>query len=183
MNPDEPAATMTSPIETFATARLTAERLRSDHLEELVRLHQDDAVSRFLGGTRTPAQTAAYLEANLAHWDACGFGLWIIRDRAGRFLGRAGIRPLEVQGVREIEIAYTFHQSAWGQGYASEIAQALRDIAFGLLALPHLVGVVMSENLASRRVLEKTGFAFDRAYVEDGHDLILLRIVNPGPTP
>ena len=169
-----------TPVDAFATARMTAERLRPDHLDDLVALHLDEEVSRYLGGTRTADQTAAYLEINLAHWDRCGFGLWIVRDRAGHFLGRAGIRPLTIQGVREIEIAYTFHQAAWGQGYASEIAEALRDIAFGPLDLPALAGIVMIENRPSRRVLEKTGFVFERTYVEGGHALDLLRMANPG---
>ena len=172
---------MAPSIDSFATARLTAERLRPGHLSDLVGLHLDEEVSRYLGGTRTAAQTAAYLETNLAHWDQLGFGLWIIRDQGGRFVGRAGIRPLDIQGVREIEIAYTFHQAAWGQGYASEIAEALRDVAFGPLRLPGLVGIVMIENLPSRRVLEKTGFAFERTYVERGHELDLLRMLNPEP--
>jgi RimJ/RimL family protein N-acetyltransferase len=180
MPPDNPSKP--SSIDSFATARLSAERLRQDHLDDLIVLHLDEEVSRYLGGTRTASQTAAYLEANLAHWDQRGFGLWIVRDRAGRFLGRAGIRPLDIQGVREIEIAYTFHQAAWGQGYASEIAEALRNVAFGPLGLPQLVGIVMIANLPSRRVLEKTGFAFERTYVEDGHELDLLRMLNPRPT-
>jgi len=167
-------------IDSFATARLTAERLRQDHLDDLVDLHLDEEVSRYLGGTRTAAQTAAYLEANLAHWDQRGFGLWVIRDWEGRFLGRAGIRPLDIQGVPEIEIAYTFHRAAWDQGYASEIAEALRDVAFGPLELPELVGIAMIENRPSRRVLEKTGFVFERTYVEHGHELDLLRMPNPG---
>jgi len=167
-------------METFSTARLTAERLRREHVDDLIPLHLDEAVSRYLGGTRTAEQTAAYVEANLAHWDQRGFGLWMLRDHAGRFVGRAGIRPLDIQGVEEIEIAYTFHQAWWGQGYASEIAVALRDIAFGPLGLPELAGIVLTDNLASRRVLEKTGFLFERIYDDDGHQLVLYRMRAPG---
>jgi RimJ/RimL family protein N-acetyltransferase len=165
-----------TPIGAFTTARLAAERLRRDHLDDLIPLHQDEAVSRYLGGTRTAEETVAYIETNLAHWDQRGFGLWIIRDHDGRFLGRAGIRPLDIQGVEEIEIAYTFHQAWWGQGYASEIAGALRDIAFGPLGLPELVGIVVTGNLASCRVLEKAGFVFERAYEDEGHELVLYRL-------
>jgi len=162
-------------MDAFTTARLTAERLRRDHLDDLIPLHQDEAVSRYLGGTRTPAQTAAYIEANLAHWDRRGFGLWMLRDDDGHSVGRAGLRPLKVLGREEIEIAYTFHQAWWGQGYASEIAGALCDIAFGPLGLPELVGVVVAGNLASCRVLEKTGFVFERTYEVEGHELVLYR--------
>jgi RimJ/RimL family protein N-acetyltransferase len=168
-------------MDTFTTARLTAERLRPDHLDDLVPLHLDEAVSRTLGGTRTAEQTAAYLATNLAHWDQRGFGLWIVRDHAGQFVGRAGVRPLDIQGVQEIEIAYTFHQAFWGRGYASEIAQALRDIAFGPLGLPELVGIVLVDHWPSRRVLEKTGFAFERTYRDNGHELVLYRLKAPRP--
>jgi len=168
-----------TPMDTFTTARLTAERLRPDHLDDLIPLHLDEAVSRTLGGTRTAEQTAAYVLTNLGYWDQNGFGLWIVRDHAGQFMGRAGIRPLDLQGVREIEIAYTFHQAYWGQGYASEIAEALRDIAFGPLALPDLVGIVLIDHWPSRKVLEKTGLIFERAYQDQGHDMVLYRMRNP----
>ena len=166
-------------MDTFTTARLTAERLRPDHLNDLIPLHLDHAVSRTLGGTRTAEQTAAYVHTNLVYWDQRGFGLWIIRDQAGQFMGRAGIRPLDVQGVQEIEIAYTFHQAYWGKGYASEIAEALRDIAFGPLDLPDLVGIVLVDHWPSRRVLEKTGLIFERAYRDQDYEMVLYRMRNP----
>jgi len=166
-------------MDTFTTARLTAERLRPDHLNDLIPLHLDHAVSRTLGGTRTAEQTAAYVHTNLAYWDQRGFGLWIIRDQAGQFMGRAGIRPLDVQGVQEIEIAYTFHQAYWGKGYASEIAEALRDIAFGPLDLPDLVGIVLVDHWPSRWVLEKTGLIFERAYRDQDYEMVLYRMRNP----
>ena len=166
-------------MDAFTTKRLTAERLRPDHLDALIPLHLDEAVSRTLGGTRTAEQTAAYVQTNLAYWDRHGFGLWIIRDRQGQFVGRAGIRPLNVQGVQEIEIAYTFHQAYWGKGYASEIAKALRDIAFGPLDLPELVGIVLVDHWPSRKVLEKTGLILERAYQDQGHEMVLYRTRNP----
>jgi len=169
-------------MDAFTTARLSAERLRRDHLDDLVLLHQDEAVSRYLGGTRTAEETSAYLDANLVHWDRRGFGLWILRDGHGRFVGRAGVRPLMVLGREEIEIAYTFHQAWWGQGYASEIAGALCSVAFGPLGLSELVGIVITGNLGSCRVLEKAGFQRERTYEDEGHELILYRLRNPGLT-
>jgi RimJ/RimL family protein N-acetyltransferase len=127
-------------MDRFSTARLSAERLRATHLDDLTALHQDEAVMRFVGGVRTPQSTAAYLETNLAYWDKRGFGLWIIRDESGRFIGRAGIRPLDVEGVEEIEVGYTFISDVWGKGYASEITAALIEIGFGEFQLGELGG-------------------------------------------
>jgi RimJ/RimL family protein N-acetyltransferase len=69
-------------------------------------------VSRFLGGVRTPQATAAYLETNLRHWADHGLGLWTLRTQDGAFVGRAGLRYVEVEGVRELEIAYAFVKNA-----------------------------------------------------------------------
>ena len=115
-------------MDSFATPRLKATRLAREELPDLVQLHLDDEVSRFLGGVRTPTQTAAYLETSLRHWADHGLGLWTLRTYDGTFVGRAGLRHVELEGVSELEVAYTFVRSAWGQGFATEIAQPLVGI-------------------------------------------------------
>ena len=112
-------------MDSFATARLNATKLAREDLPDLVQLHLDSEVSRFLGGVRRPSATATYLETNLRHWADHGVGLWTLRTDDGAFVGRAGLRHVEVSGVPELEIAYTFVRSAWGQGLATEIAHAL----------------------------------------------------------
>ena len=141
-------------MQSFSTERLTAERLHEGHLGDLVALHLDPEVSRYLGGVRSPEATKAHLAVNMAHWDHHGFGLWALRTPTGEFAGRAGIRHILVDDVDEIEIAYTFKRSLWGQGLASEIAAALTRIGLAQLELPSLIGLVFVENRASRRVLE-----------------------------
>lgn len=95
-------------MDCFSTQRLIAEKLREDHLADLVALHLDPEVSRYLGGVRLAEVTKAYLATNMAHWDQHGFGLWALRTSDGAFAGRAGIRHILVDGIDEIEIAYTF---------------------------------------------------------------------------
>jgi RimJ/RimL family protein N-acetyltransferase len=159
----------------FDTGRLTAEKLHESHLADLVALHLDSEVSRYLGGVRSPEVTKDYLRTNMAHWDRHGFGLWALRTHAGEFAGRAGIRPLAVDGATEIEIAYTFKRSLWGQGLASEIAGALTRIALVQLELPSLVGLIHVGNVASRRVVEKLDFTLERSTVYHGEDVVIYR--------
>ena len=102
-------------MEHFATSRLTAERLNEGHLADLVALHLDPCVSRYLSGVRSPEATKTYLTANITHWDRHGFGLWVLRTRNGEFAGRAGIRHIVVDGA-SVEIAYTFKRALWGRG-------------------------------------------------------------------
>ena len=163
----------------FSTARLIAERLHEDHLADLVALHLDPEVSRYLGGVRSAEVTKTYLAVNMAHWDQHGFGLWALRTRDGAFAGRAGIRHILVDGIDEIEIAYTFKRSLWGQGLASEIATAMTDIGLSQLALPSLIGLVFVGHLASRRVLEKSNYVLEKSTTHHGEDVVIYRIQRP----
>ncbi|QDF39686.1 GNAT family N-acetyltransferase [Bradyrhizobium symbiodeficiens] len=160
----------------FTTKRLTAERLNDSHLADLVALHLDSEVSRYLGGVRTPEVTTTYLATNMAHWDQHGFGLWVLRTKDGAFAGRAGIRHILVDGIDEIEIAYAFRREFWGQGFASEIAIALTDIGLSHHEVPSLIGLVYIANGASRRVLQKANYTLEKSATRHGEDLVIYRI-------
>jgi RimJ/RimL family protein N-acetyltransferase len=162
-------------MEHFSTDRLTAEKLNEDHLADLVSLHLDPEVSRYLGGVRSPEVTKTYLTTNIAHWDQHGFGLWVLRTRTGEFAGRAGLRHLVVDGVDEIEIVYTFKRAFWGQGLASEITKALTDVGLVRLKLPSLIGMISVEHSASRRVLEKAGFILEKYWAHHGEKVAIYR--------
>ncbi|AWM09100.1 GNAT family N-acetyltransferase [Bradyrhizobium symbiodeficiens] len=160
----------------FTTKRLTAERLNDSHLADLVALHLDSEVSRYLGGVRTPEVTTTYLATNMAHWDQHGFGLWVLRTKDGAFAGRAGIRHILVDGIDEIEVAYAFRREFWSQGFASEIAIALTDIGLSHHEVPSLIGLVYLANGASRRVLEKANYTLEKSTTRHGEDLVIHRI-------
>ncbi|MDH2342023.1 GNAT family N-acetyltransferase [Bradyrhizobium sp. SSUT77] len=163
-------------MEHFSTERLTAERLREAHLADLIALHLDAEVSRYIGGVRAPEVTKSYLGANMAHWDQHGFGLWVLRTKDGSFAGRAGIRHILVDDIDEIEIAYAFKREVWGQGLASETATVLTDIGLSQLELPSLIGLVYVGNAASRRVLEKSNYLLERSTIRHGEDVVIYRI-------
>ncbi|MGY3075262.1 RimJ/RimL family protein N-acetyltransferase [Bradyrhizobium sp. LM6.10] len=164
------------PMEHFSTGRLTAERLREDHLADLVALHRDAEVSRYLGGVRPAETTRIYLGANMEHWDQHGFGLWVLRTKDGAFAGRAGIRHILVDDIDEIEIAYAFKREFWGRGLASETAIALTDIGLLHHELPSLIGLVYVGNGASCRVLEKSNYLLERSTIRHGEDVVIYRI-------
>lgn len=162
-------------MDNFTTPRLTAERLHEDHLADLVALHLDPEVSRYLGGVRSAETTKAYLAVNMAYWDRHGFGLWALRTRDGAFAGRAGLRHILVDDIDEIEIAYAFSRSVWGRGFASEIATAMTRIGLSQLKLPSLIGIVYVGNGASRRVLEKSNYILERSTNRHGEDVVIYR--------
>ncbi|MBR1088325.1 GNAT family N-acetyltransferase [Bradyrhizobium manausense] len=163
-------------MDSFSTTRLTAERLNESHLGDLVALHLDPDVSRYLGGIRPAEVTKTYLATNMAHCAQHGFGLWALLTKDGAFAGRAGIRHILVDGIDEIEIAYTFKRDLWGQGLATEIATALTEIGLSRLELPSLIGLVFVKHGASRRVLEKSNYKLEKSTTHHGEDVVIYRI-------
>lgn len=162
--------------ETFTTERLRAERLTSDHLSELLRMHGDPDVMAQLGGVRDARQTAEYLTRNLEHWTEHGYGLWIVYELAGdRPIGRAVLRHLLVDVVDEVEVGYAFYREFWGRGLATEVATAC--VAFGRhrLRVPSLVGVTHPDNHGSQHVLRKVGLVYEREITLQGAPTSLFR--------
>lgn len=165
----------------FQTTCLEAERLTLAHLPDLERMHADPQVMATLGGVRTSEWTRDYLTQNLAHWERHGYGLWVFRDRrsgatAGQFAGQGGLRHMVIGGGDEIELAYSLLQPWWGLGLASEMAAALLRIGFGTLGLPDLVCFTLPDNHASRRVMEKQGFQYEREVEHAGLPHVLYRL-------
>jgi len=95
----------------------------------------------------------------LAMWEEQGTGFWLFSDADGNLVGHAGLFP-SPQTAGATELGYILKPAFWKRGYATEIARALVDLAFGDLGLDELVANTMPENAASRRVLERVGFSF-----------------------
>ena len=173
-------ATMDAPIglapSSFSLRRLRAERLTEDHLPDLRRMDRDDRMMALAGGVRTEAETADYLDRNLAHWAEYGFGIWMLREpAAGRIIGRAGLRHLSVEGVDEVELGYALLPEFWGRGLATDAARACVTIGRDWLGLPSLVGLALPANLASHRVLRKAALVPEREVMHAGMPHLLFR--------
>ena len=72
-------------------------------------------------------------------------------------------------------MTYALAREAWGKGFATEIAIAALDVAFRQLGLQDLVAFATPENVASRRVMEKVGFRYERDIVHQGERCVLYR--------
>jgi len=161
----------------LSAGRLVFERPRAEDLDALAALHADPRVMATLGGVRTRVQTQEFLAQLLAHWEEHGFGLWVVREHSTwRFAGRGGLRRVAIGGADEVELAYALVPELWGLGLATEIARESVRVAFEALGLPDLVCFTLETNLASRRVMEKAGFRYERDLVHAGAPHALYRL-------
>jgi ribosomal-protein-alanine N-acetyltransferase len=148
------------------TDRLRGEPLGPEHEAEMEAMMLDPRVYRTLwpwSGQPTPADMRAGLVDKQEHWRRYGFGLWLLRDRAtGELAGRGGLQYTDAIGDVYVEAAWAIVPDRWGQGLATELARASVAVAFGSLGLAEVIALTLPENQASRRVMEKAGFAYDR---------------------
>ena len=161
----------------FGTERLEAEPLDlAAHENELAALHADLRVMATMGGETADATgSRAWIERNLRHGREDGLGIFVFRERAtGGFVGRGALRRIEIGGATEVEVGYALAFEAWGQGYATEMAKALAAHAESHGRGP-VIAYTEPTNAASRRVLEKAGFRYERDVVHHGRDQVLYR--------
>jgi len=58
---------------------------------------------------------------------------------------------------RQAFIGYCFNKDYWGQGYATETAEALLDFGFNKLKMHRIFATCDVDNVGSRKVLKKVG--------------------------
>lgn len=88
-----------------------------------------------------------------------GYGRWgcFLRE-TGRLIGFCGLKHLDDLG--EVDLGYRFLPEHWGRGYATEAGAATLAFGFETLELPRIIALVLPDNAASIRVLEKLGLRF-----------------------
>lgn len=134
-------------------------------------INRDTQVTEFLnqrGDERSLRQFHLWMGS---HWARFGFGPLAVQgcagDVDGRLLGFCGLAyPEFVPEIADrLELGWRLASWAWGRGFATEAATAVRDDAFERMGLPELVSLIDARNARSRRVAEKLGMSPDGSVV------------------
>ena len=172
------------------TPRLVLHDKRADDLDFVASLYADQDVMRWIGDGRTLPrdETEARffrvldIESEPGHerWDAFKI---LARKSDGVRVGQAGMLRCAIDDVPEIEIGWWLAPFAWGRGYATEAALALRDFAFGELQLDHLSIVLQAENARSVAVARRIGGIFAGEAVYRERSVTRYLVPNPAAQP
>lgn len=143
----------------FETERLVLSGWRADQIDDLIRLHGDPTVARFLTPHGQP-WSREQMEKSLQHWidlfASRRLGkLRVTRKSDGVLVGRAGFGTYPPGDVPEI--GYSLYPEHWGNGYAFEAASGLRDWYFRETDGDHFIGLADVRNDASLKVLDRIG--------------------------
>jgi RimJ/RimL family protein N-acetyltransferase len=148
------------------TVRLSCVRPSPGAVTGYRRLFTDPEVERWL---RPPpldpfrdGEVDRILEHDLRHWEVHGFGPWALHLReGGEFVGRAGLVWTRVEGSKLVELPWAVLPEFQRRGIATEAGRAALGVALGL-GLGPLASLTLPDNLASRAVMEKLGFRYER---------------------
>jgi RimJ/RimL family protein N-acetyltransferase len=143
------------------TRRLWLRWLRQADTQAIVRLAGEKAVAEMTALIPHPyppdAATAFVFDSRKANTLGDELRLAItVKGRPNHLIGMVGIRRLEDAPP---DLGYWLGTPFWGAGYATEAARALIDAFFAYTDGAELASSARVINPASRRVLEKCGFA------------------------
>jgi ribosomal-protein-alanine N-acetyltransferase len=94
----------------------------------------------------------------LAHWQAHGYGWWAMTTHtSNELIGWCGLQYLPE--TDETEVGYLLARSYWGRGITTEAAIASLDFGFGEHNMDAIIGITHPDNIASQRVLLKSGLS------------------------
>jgi ribosomal-protein-alanine N-acetyltransferase len=147
------------------TQRLILRHLVMEDLDELFALYSEPEIRRYFpDGVKNYEDTKEELEWYLnGHPERHELGLWATGHKeTGKFIGRCGLLPWEIDSLLEVEIAYLIDKAFWNQGLATEAAQGILRYGFEKLGLARLICLMHPENLASQCVAQKIGMTLER---------------------
>ena len=155
----------------FETNRLLVRQYVEEDAEAFFKLNTDPEVLRFVPdqALRSVDQARQLLiDHPIADYGKHGFGRGAcILKSTGEQIGFAGLKHLDELG--EVDVAYRLLPAYWDRGLATEAARASVRYGFAELRLRRIIGLVMPENIASARVLEKAGLRYTETASFWGH--------------
>ena len=169
-----------SPIPTLTTSRLT---LRPFSLADDISLHQimnEPGIMQYFPRTDPPdmQRVQKIIQNQFNQWEEYHLGWWAVAPYGQKeLIGWNGLQYLPETG--EVEVGYLLSKKFWGQGYATEGAQASIEYGFQHFKFDEIIGLTHPENTASQNVLKKCGMSFTHQAEYFGIQVYRFRIQAP----
>jgi RimJ/RimL family protein N-acetyltransferase len=144
------------------TERLLLRHLRLVDAPRLVELANDFDVAAGVASMPHPygiSDAVAFINRFTPVSDLDTDHLFGICLRSGEIIGVMGLH--EIRAYRRAELGYWFGKAYWGQGYATEAAQAVTDWGFTTLPLDRIHAACYAPNIASARIMQKIGMTYE----------------------
>ncbi len=168
-------------LPTLETERLILRKMTPDDADAVFAYASDPEVSRYtLWEThRSIEDSRAFLELVIQKYENGGEPDWGIVYRGDhRFVGACGLVNWEAEHARA-EAGFVLSREYWGRGLMPEAVRAMIRFGFETMNLNRIEARCIAENVASARVMEKAGMAYEgtlrqREYIKGAYRNIKL---------
>ncbi|MCO4291658.1 GNAT family N-acetyltransferase [Solitalea sp. MAHUQ-68] len=147
----------------FETNRLVLREFTPDDAKGLFDLNLAPEVQKFTGDLpfNSVDEARSFINA-YTHYQDYGFGRWAVLSKDNNeFIGWCGLKY--IPEYNDIDLGYRILKKFWGQGMATEASKGCLKYGFQQLKMNKIVGRSHVENLASIKVMAKTGMWFEKA--------------------
>lgn len=168
----------------FETDRLVIRRYTPADDDNFYRLNGDPDVMRYIREPKGRQECYVILKRNIAFYQQHPLmGRWaMIEKEANTFIGSFAIIPVETGDPNrhdEVQLGYALLKEFWGKGFATESALGGLQYAFNVMKLPRIVAITEAENIASQKVLLRSGFVQQPDIYEGNKALCYFDNYNP----
>lgn len=154
------------------TERFSLRKMTTQDVPNLLQIFADPMAMQYYPATMNEEETKGWIRRTLDNYATFGVGFWVVEEKlTGRFLGQCGIIPQELDGIRQMEIAYLLVRRDWAQGYATEAASACKQYGFETMAYDKLMPLIDVHNTPSMQVVEQTGMQVDQTIIKWGMEV------------
>ncbi len=117
-------------------------------------------------GAFTRAECEGIIARKVAHWAAHGFGASMAFSE-GRCAGWSVLQHSRVAARSELEIGWAVAREMWGRGIATQLGRHALQCA-NTAGFERVVAFTRTDNVASRRVMEKLGLHYEQDFTHAG---------------
>jgi RimJ/RimL family protein N-acetyltransferase len=143
-------------------------------------MNADSRVMEYFPGIKSRSESEKEMKALQEHIEKYGWGFWAASlGQTGEWIGLIGLKHVSIDAhfTPAVEVGWRLDPTFWGKGYATEGAHASLKYGFEVLNLPEIVSYTSTQNIPSRRVMERIGMShdpkddFDHPRLAVGHPL------------
>jgi RimJ/RimL family protein N-acetyltransferase len=130
---------------------------------------QAEVVQYQIWGPNTEVQTQEFLDQaiqNQTEHPRLNFEFCVLLKNSNLHIGGCGIH-LKDQNYDLAHIGYIMNPAFWGKGYATEVTKGLINYTRQILNIKNIKATCDQQNIASKRVLEKSGFQLEKIIEKD----------------
>lgn len=153
--------------------RLNFRLMTENDTQALWEIDQDPEVMHFINGGKPNSMETInniFLPRMKSYRnESKGWGIWQVCDKiTNEYLGWVLVRPMgffsDEPTFDNLELGWRFFKSAWGKGYATEAAIAIKDAVVSQPNILYVSALAVEDNIGSINVMKKMGMTFIKKY-------------------